>query len=258
LNPVSNLTLRTWGGEESAIETNIQFPGYIREGEGVALNRIDDSYKISAFFNDSDIVKLLDNFIPNLVDLDPSLAFKAQLPISALLTFFGMLDLYRMVEYPSPPYSAAEIYGYINGRWGLSGFDALLTYGLAMGESLVPPSQVEIEASLGMLVNMAVFRKDHKDNYTVLPKLLPLVSAISGTLPGLQWKHMRLGDQAEVILTDRLWLYGSDGLVLMLTPSGNDMVYMESINIKEMKEFLIVKISLNLYIYLKYFHNYAN
>ena len=239
LHPRTNLTFRVWAGERHSVETNLQFPGYIRDGEGVTLNQRDNAYGISAFYDERDIVKQLADILPDMPAFDPSLAFEASLPVSALTTLFGLFDLYRLPEFiEAPPYSSAAINGYIKGRWGLSGFENLLTYMLALGQT-TPPTQVEVEASLSMLVTMQIVNEAREGYYELAPKLLPFVSAMRGVVSGLQWERISMDTNDELTLVHRLWLYGSDGLVLMLAPTADRRVYISSVSSDDMKAFIV-------------------
>jgi len=239
-NPRTNLTFRVWAGESHSVETNIQFPKYIRDGEGVTLNQRDKSYSISAFYDERDIVKQLADLLPNMPALDDSLALEASLPVTALATLFGLMDLYRLADFVEvAPYSSADINGYIQGRWGLSNFENLLTYILSLGYDTSPPTQVEVEAALAMLVSMQIVEEPSEGYYALAPKLLPFVSALRGVLSGLQWERISMTKRDELLLINRLWLYGSDGLVLMLMPIGDRRVFISSVSIDEVKSFLV-------------------
>ena len=240
LNPKTNLTFRVWAGEHYSIETNFQFPGYIREGQGVVLNQVDKSYIISAFYDDTDIVKELKSVLPVMPPLDDTLTFEASLPFAVAATLFGILDLYRLPEFiEAPPYSSAKIYGYIDGRWGLGGFENLLTYMLSLGYSSSPPTQTEIESSLVLLTKMGILEKRENDFYALSREFLPFVSALSVELSGFQWERISKNDNNELELVNRLWLFGGSGLVLMLMQIGNGRVFIASMDINQMKDFLI-------------------
>ncbi len=242
LNPQTNLTFRVWGNHDAAVETNIQFPGFIRDGNGVALNQLDGAFQIGAFVDDNHILEQLAPVLSVVPEAREVVDFEAHLPLSVTATLFALLDLYRGLEYPAPPYSSVAINGYIQGKWGLTGLDDLLNYLLGLGYPPVPPSQVEVEVALEMLTNLAFLEEVEEGYYELGVELLPLVDLTRGDLPGLQWQRILNDESGDLLTANRIWLYGNDGFILMLAPTGDHRVFVSSVNVKEMKEFVVAEL----------------
>ncbi len=240
LNPKTNLSFRAWGDSYSAIETNMQFPGLIREGDGVALNQVNDLYRIGAFYDEQDVLEQIGSLIPlPPADAVMPAVFEAHLPIAIAVTLLAVLDLYRGLEFPDAPYSSADINGYIQGQWGLTGFDKLLSFIPALGQSTEPPSQVAVESALETLSTLAFLEEVNEGVYELSIELLPLASMTRGDLPGLQWQRIQNSDDGSLLTVNRIWLYGSDGLILMLAPMTRGSVLISSVSPVDMQEFFI-------------------
>lgn len=238
LNPATNLTFRAWGDSYSAVESNIQFPGRIRDGGGVALNQANGLFRISAYFNDLDILNQLVPLMPSVPDSEQTLTFEAHLPTPLAVTLMAVLDLCRGMEFPSGPYTSATVNGYIQGQWGLTGFDKLLGFLPALGVSTKPPSQTAVEAALETLASLAFLDEVSDGFYELGIELLPLVGRTRGELPGLQWQRVHSGEDGTLLTANRIWLYGSKGLILMLAPMTDSSVFIQSVRPATIMEFI--------------------
>jgi len=67
------------GNDSACGETNIQFPRDIMQGGGVILNQLGRMYRISAFADDSTVVKMMGDAIPEPLEQDLQFEFKAHL-----------------------------------------------------------------------------------------------------------------------------------------------------------------------------------
>ena len=96
LNPHTNLNIRIWGRDSVCGETNIQFPRDIMQGGGVILNQLGRMYRISAFVDDSTVVKMMGDAIPEPIEQDLQFEFKAHLDNTVAAILFAMIDLARI------------------------------------------------------------------------------------------------------------------------------------------------------------------
>lgn len=229
LNPVTNLTFRAWGDSHSAIETNLQFPGHIRDGRGVALNQTNGRFRISAGFDASDILNQLAPLLPAVPDSEPTLPLEAHLPMPVAAALVAVLDLTRGLEFPEGPYAAADINGYIQGQWGLTGFDKFLGYLPALGVSTQPPGQTAVAAALDTLASLAYLDELRPGYFALGPELTPLADRTRGDMPGLQWQRVHTGQDGALLTANRIWLYGTQGLILMLAPMSDSSVLLQSV-----------------------------
>lgn len=238
LNPGTNLTFRAWGDSYSAVESNIQFPGQIRDGAGVALNQVDGLFQIGACFNERDILEQLIPLLPLVPDSAQTLTFEAHLPLPLAITLMAVLDLYRGAEFPDGPYASATVNGYIQGQWGLAGMDKFLGFFPALGVSTAPPSQAAVEAGLKTLASLAFLDEVGEGFYELCIDLLPLVGQTCGELPGLQWQRVHSSEDGTLLTANRIWLIGREGLILMLSPMSDSSVFIKSIQPETMTEFI--------------------
>jgi TPR repeat protein len=229
MNPATNLTFRAWGDSHSAIESNLQFPGKMRDGHGVALNQTNGRFRISAGFDASDILNQLAPLLPAVPDSEPTLPLEAHLPMPVATALLAVLDLTRGLEFPEGPYAAADINGYIQGQWGLTGFDKFLSYLPALGVSTQPPGQTAVAAALETLASLAYLDEVRSGYFALGPELTPLADRMRGEMPGLQWQRLHTGQDGALWTANRIWLYGTQGLILMLAPMSDSSVFIRSV-----------------------------
>ena len=131
LNPRTSLTFRLWGVESSWAESNLLFPGDIQEGDGVALNQVGRFYRISGFYDDADVYRVLSPLLAG--GFNDEIDFEAHLHVSTAAVLFALIDLFRQSvssgkkDALESGFTEVEIDGYLQGQWGLPHFDRLST-----------------------------------------------------------------------------------------------------------------------------------
>jgi hypothetical protein len=255
LDPHTNLTFRIWGKDNICGETNIQFPRDIILGNGVMLNQVGRMYRISAFVDDSDVTKLIKDAIPAPREVNIDFDFKAQFesPVAAIL--FAVIDLARIqarsaakqaVSVSDAVFSSQQIYNYMFDRWSLTGFKDFITYVTAVGMMAEPPSLSQTADGLRLLVKGGVLKENKKDYYSLIPGLEPLVKLTVGLQSGVQWQRISLMDSGDVIVSNRMYLFGDKSLMLCLAPTSQGKLFISRVKRQEIIDFLLDEITASL------------
>ena len=242
LNPRTNVTFRFWGIESSWAESSLLFPGDILEGDGVVLNQLGRFYRISGFYDDQDLYGVLSPLLPR--GLNNEIDFEAHLQVSTAAVLFALLDLYRLSvssgkkEALESGFTEVEINGYVQGQWGLTQFDRLITYITVSGMKPLPPASFEVQRNLQILTDAGVIQKN-KQHYYLLDHTRSIVEFTPGLISGLHWQRATLHYSGELLCCNRLFLFGDRSFTLSVTPTTRGKVYISTIKRDDIIDFLI-------------------
>ena len=245
-NPGTHLTVRIWGADDICGETSMLLPGDIAEGGGVLLTPIRRHYRMAAFVEPKDIISLIGPMLPlNEAAAPVPYDFEAHLEAAGAAVLFAITDLVRGrgINGRRISFAAHEISGYLAGRWCLTGFDDLLTYAQSAGMQSRPPAVFEVDHALEKLVTAKAVRRITADRYTLTSELMPLVELTRGALSGFQWQRLSKGDNGEILIIDRTFVYGDEGLILQLVPTVDAQIYIAATPAQAVTDFVIGEIA---------------
>ena len=246
LNPHTNLNIRIWGSDSACGETNIQFPRDIMQGGGVILNQLGRMYRISAFIDDSTVVKMMGDAIPEPLEQDLQFEFKAHLDNTVAAILFATIDLARIrVSKTEKPESALnmvlstqEVYSYMYDRWALTGFKDLISYITTVGMMPEAPSLTDTVDGLRILVQGGLLKEIRTDSYGLTKAIEPLVRLTVGQPSGVQWQRVSLMDNGDQIISNRMFLFADRSLMLCLAPTVKGRLFISRVRRKEITDFL--------------------
>jgi RNA polymerase subunit RPABC4/transcription elongation factor Spt4 len=253
LNPHTNLNMRVWGRDSICGETNIQFPRDIMGGNGVILNQLGRMYRISAFVDDTTVVKMMGDAIPEPLEQDLQFEFKAHLDNTVAAILFAVIDLAR-IKAGNPDHEpilnmtfpAQEIYSYMYDRWTLTGFKDLITYITVVGIMPEAPSLTDTVDGLRVLVQAGILKESKKDNYGVTKAIEPLVRLTVGQPSGIQWQRVSLMDNGEQVISNRMFLFADRSLMLCFAPTVKGRLFISRVRRKEITDFIAEEITTTL------------
>ena len=255
LNPHTNVTFRIWGQDNVCGETNIQFPRDIVQGDGVILNQIGGFYRISAFIEDSDVTELLGKALTGGREENIAFEFDGHFdaPVAAIL--LGALDLARNhARSELGPgetvadliFSTQQIIDYMSERWAFTSFKDLITYIVPAGMMAEPPSLTQTVDGLRSLVKAGALKESKADRYQLSLALEPLVNLTVGLQAGMQWQRVALMDSGELMVSNRLYLFGDKSFILSLVPTLRGKVFISRVRRKEITDFILDEITASL------------
>lgn len=243
LNPRTNLTLRTWGVENVCAETNVQFPGDISGGRGVALTPVDGVYHLAGLLDGESILADVRGALPPPRERESRpIDFEAHLDASVAAVLFALVDLVRKAEPGRGGASEVEIAGYLEGRWGLTHFDDLVSYVAAGGMLSRPPVGRAVESALEMLTASGTLVTDSAGNCALAPEVSRLAALTRGPLSGIQWQRVSMLESGERIVANRTYVFGDEELTLCFAPTVATRLLIMSIAREELLRFLIDEI----------------
>jgi hypothetical protein len=244
LNPHTNLNIRIWGNDAICGETNIQFPRDIMSGNGVIFNQIGRMYRISAFVDDSTVVKMVGQAVPEPTEQDLQFEFKAHLDNPVVAILFAVVDLARAQaeKRPSPilnmVFNTTDVYTYMYNRWSLTGFKDLITYVAAVGVMPESPSLTDTVDGLRVLAQAGLLKEIRKDNYSLTRAIEPLARLMIGQPSGLQWQRVCLMDNGDQLISNRTFLFGDKSLMLCLAPTVKGRMFISRVKRQEITDYL--------------------
>lgn len=244
LNPHTNINIRIWGKDNTCGETNIQFPGDIMQGNGVILNQMGRMYRICAFVDDSTIVKMVGEAMPDPKEQNIEFDFKAHLDNTVAAILFAVVDLARAraAKKTEPVlnmvFNTQDIHGYMFDLWTLTGFKNLITYITAVGIMTESPSLADTVDGLRLLTKAGLLKEIRRDSYSLAKAVEPLVRLTVGQPSGIQWQRVSLLDNGETLVSNRLFLFGDKSLMLCLAPTVKGRIYISRVRRKEITDFL--------------------
>ena len=228
LAPHTTVNLRAWRDEAACAETSLLFPQNILEEDGVVLNQIDGSYRISAPAGRDELVNLLGGLLPPGTDEPGVFEFEAHLDGPVAATFCGLLDLLRRQGGGSATgVDAGQLGAYLAGRWGLTGFDSLVSYVTVIGSMPKPPALNMVEFSLGALTGAGIVA-DSAGVCTLAPAFKPMLELIPAVMPGLQWQRVSDTDGDALLTSHRIFIFGKNGWILRFAPSSRGRIFISS------------------------------
>lgn len=236
-NPATNVTFRLWGADNTCGETSLLFPGDIIDGEGVVLNQIDDNYRLAAPVETSDMLDLLRPAIPAEGTWENQVTFEGQFDVPVAVTLFGIFDLVRRNDRSA--FTASQIYGYLDGQWGLTGFDCLISYVAVAGMMPRPPSLKEVEFALLTLLDAKMITENTSEQYSLADSLAPVMALLPETFSGLQWQRVSQAGPAGLLCSNRIFLICKDGFILSLSPIGKGRIFISVIRREALISFLL-------------------
>ena len=235
LDPGTTITVRAWGSDDICGETNALFPRSISSGSGVILNQDGTRLELRAWLTPKDVLNLVaDFFPPGPADARP-LPFEANLHMATTATFLGLVDLSRGLpdvqregDEDRVGIPAADVHGYLAGRWGLVGFEHLIGYLPVVGGAPHPPSRREVEHALHELADAEILKRTAAGEYYLSRSVEALAALTPSVIPGLQWQRATLAGPDEILLADRLYLFGDDFLIFAFEASGPDAIHLST------------------------------
>ncbi len=234
-NPATNVTFRIWGADNICGETSLLFPADIIDGEGVVLNQIGQNYRIAAPVGTAEMLDLLRPIIPP--GGENSIIFESHFDVPVAAVLFGLIDLVRQDK--TSYFGATEIYGFLQGQWGLTGFDSLVTYVAVAGILPHPPSLQEVEFALQVLLDADMIYGNTEDQYSVVARMMPLVEGFAEVIPGVQWQRVSKGRDGELLCSNRIFIIGNDGLILSFAQTVKGRIFIAAVSRREMLDFLL-------------------
>ncbi len=256
LNPHTNVTFRIWGKEGMCGETNIQFPRDVVQGDGVMLNQmIDGNFRISAFIDDLNLTRLLGGALPPEGEEDLDFEFDGHFDAPVAAIFLGALDLARnhtgsglrpgetVTDFV---FSVQELYDYMFERWGFTAFKDLITYIVPAGMMAEAPSLSQTIDGLRSLAKAGVLIESKSDSFSLALILEPLVNLTVGLQAGMQWQRVSLMDSDELMVSNRLYLFGDKSFILCLAPTVEGKVFISRVGRQEITDFLLDEITATL------------
>lgn len=244
LNPHTILNIRVWGNNAVSGETNIQFPRDIMTGNGVILNQIGRMYRISAFVDDSTVVKLAGQAVPEPKEQDLQFEFKVHLDNTVIAVLFGIIDLARKqaAKKPEPVtsmiFATSDVYNYMFNHWTLTGFKELITYVAAIGVMPEAPSLTDTVDGLRVLAQAGLLKENRRDSYSLTKAAEPLARLTVGQPSGLQWQRVCLMDNGDQMVSNRTFLFGDKSLMLCLAPTVKGRMFISRVRRKQITDFL--------------------
>lgn len=252
LNPHTNITFRIWGNDDMCAETNILFPSNIIDGCGVVLNQIGEYYKISAPVDDTDVLNLVRPVIPSGPEEELDFEFEGHFDVPVAAVLFGVIDMARQQANSGEAYqkkdrssvfSAPQISGYLDGQWGLTGFEQFISYVAAAGMKPKPPSLIEIDNALRLLSDTGALTRIDEERYSVSPVLEPLISLTTDMHAGLQWQRVSFVESGELLSSNRIYLFGDQSLILCLSPMVKGKIFISRVVRDELIDFLLEELT---------------
>ena len=220
LAPRTNLTVRLWGAEELCAETNVQFPGPIADGGGVMLLPVSGGYRMSAFVEPDDILADISRALPPVDSrLVSPFVFEGHFDAPVASVLFALIDLHRNSTRRRDGHAAHEVFGYLEGQWGLTGANQLTTYVQAVGMQSAPPSILEVETALAQLERTGSVAQARPGAFRVSDELQPLVDLTRSLVSGFQWERVTRQDDGALLVNARTYVYGDGGLTLCFLPT---------------------------------------
>lgn len=239
LAPNTTVNLRAWRDESSCAETCLLFPENILEEDGVVLNQVDGSYRISWPVGRDDLVGLLGGLIPPVTGEAHAFDFEAHLDGPVAATLCGLIDLLNEAETTGRHGIPADQLGaYLNGRWGLTGFNSLVSYVTVIGSMPSPPALNMVEFSLSVLERAGLV-EEKSGCYTISSALEPLLKSMPSVMPGIQWQRISDSDGNELLVSHRIYVFGNRGLILRFAPSSRGRIFINSVTTGELLDELV-------------------
>ena len=243
LSPRTNLTLRLWGGEEAATEMNVLFPDLPSGGHGVVLNPVEQEFRVAGFVDPEQILALLGPMIPPEPATAPAI-FEARLDPTTMAVLAACLDLLcqdvlqarvaRVLDERPMPGSLLEdagclardrIKAYLQGWWGVSRFDQLITYVLPLSGLAKCPSDGDIDVALAHLAKGGLLDVSRQERLSATAALEPMLRILLGASSGFQWQRISqmVGGDA-LLVVERLFVLGAGGVAFDLSPTPEGLV----------------------------------
>jgi archaellum component FlaC len=238
-------------------ETNVQFPGHIVEGGGVILNQIGTYYRINAFVDDSDLIKLLSSVIPDESGEDLDFEFEGHFDVPVVAVLFGLIDLARnhvrsqndnLSAGDALVSSAREINDYLFRQWGITGFNDFITYIAAAGMKYEPPSLSDTIKALRSLTDAGVLTEKEGESYSLSSVLWPLVSLTTGDQAGLQWQRITQLESSELLWSNRIYVFGDGSPIILFSPTIEGRMFVSRVTKDQIIDFLTDEFTLPMFI----------
>lgn len=248
--PLSNVTLRIWGSERSSAETSVYFPGNITEGPGILLNELPDGkWRLAGMMEISALISLASKMVPPETDeWIQKTFFEAHLDAPTAAVLCAVIDIgrtaYRRQGFPDTglepgtAFSLGDVIGYLNASWGFSNFDQLISYLPATTMRGIPPTVSEIDVAVEILKANDYLKESITGRYIIAEPLRTVIPAMFGLRSGIQWQRVSLITGDDPAVSNRVFLTGPGGAVLVFSPTVTDHVYMKLTSGDEIIEFL--------------------
>lgn len=228
-DPTINLTLRLWSHSSDCAETNFQFPRGIAEGHGVILQSGEDGWQISAFADSEHVIAAAAPFLRWAAAAGDA----APPPFEALLDFASAMALCAGVDFclgqtsDAPrSFTVPELHAYLHARWGVSGFEELLTHGMAAIMAGHPPELQPFGLAVRTLSRCGIFTSEDDEHFSLAPGFLPAARCLCRPAAGLVWQRVsRLPD--GVFERSCQSFLAVNGAVLRLAPGRPGELYFE-------------------------------
>ena len=240
LNPRTNLTIRLLA-PNGEVETNVQFPGSLTEGDGVTLNRIHDRYRVKWPVSAADIYTLLHDWFLSAVGGVRGHSLQALLEPDVATTFFGVTDLLRArnrlpeskIEKHDLSFDQNELREVLDGHEAGRGIDDLRLYVALVTGRVAKLSTGDLDRALAKFVTEGVLEKN-ASKYTATGVLAVLCDPALNPERAIHWHQGFMVDTGELAVRSRVAVQLGQDLMLVLdamedgvmvrAPSSNELV----------------------------------
>lgn len=259
--PLTNLTLRLWGGETAASEMNVLFPGLPAGGGGVVLNPVDSGFRVAGFVDAETILALVSPLLPPESQAPPA-TFEAQLDPATMSVLAACLDLLRqdiqeervariLDKRPLPasaiddatPLARERVATYLQAWWGISRFNQLITYVFPLTAAAEAPQSDDIDGALDRLCAAGLFSEPHPGRLTPARTLAALLSVLLGASAGFQWQRVSQIGPDDLLVVERMFVLGAGGVALEFSPTPEGLVRAVLATRRDIAEFLAGELS---------------
>jgi hypothetical protein len=259
--PRTNLTLRTWSGDEVSTEATVLFPGLPAGGHGVTMTPIDSDYQVAGYVDAEALLRLLGPMLPQQRRA-PAPPFVAQLDCPTMAVFAGFLDLVSAqvlarrtarvrdgLAMPSnvlgdaQPVATAYLQAYLANHWGRSSFRQSITYVLPLSVMPRAPAPDTTLAALRALGEAGLLVEKRKDRWLPTSAIEHVVAALMGASAGFQWQRVSRYPEDSLLIVERLYLFGGGGVVFEFRQIAEGVLRLSLCTRREIVEFVTDELS---------------
>ena len=215
LDPRVNLTIRLLS-PEAEVQTNIQFPGPVAGGGGVAFNLRGDHYGVTWPISTGDVRTLLDEWLLRPVQSVPPQGFEALFDPSVSTAFFGSVDLLRTKKMlrGDDSFDAGELVGFLLGHEAGDGVQDLRLFATLATGRTVRADHPALAKALAKLV-VAEQLGSEGGRYRAEGALAALSDPQLQVQRALHWHEVRLAESGELIVESRVVVQAGDLLLTL-------------------------------------------
>ncbi|HRK25036.1 MAG TPA: hypothetical protein PLQ11_08805 [Beijerinckiaceae bacterium] len=258
-NPRSRITLRLWSDEAACAETTILFPGDPATGGGYTLNDHAGECEVCGPVEAHDLLRLIAPLLPPAPAAPP---FVLQLDVVAMATLAVLVDetsavirsrrvaraldgatLADSALADASPLTTEHLLSALTNWWGLSRFDQLLTYVVALGGRPEAPAAAEVAEAVQRLQAAGLVVVGDGQRLMPAAMLEPLSAAALGLVAGAQWQRAALTGEGVLALDERILLAGTGGTLFEVTLTAAGLVRLARTDRHSVTAYLVGELS---------------